>query len=115
TVETWVNSQWKYQAVPGQLSVEINILADGSAVIRVLDRGPGFPEDMQAVAINPFWRGDPSRSRATGGTGLGLSVARAIAIAHGGDLKLANRTGGGAIVEIHLQRQQSGLSISTEH
>jgi two-component system sensor histidine kinase AdeS len=105
----------RYAASGGRLRCETEQLADGNVVIRVLDRGPGFPEDMQAVAINPFWRGDPSRSRATGGTGLGLSVARAIAFAHGGDLKLANRTGGGAIVEIHLQRQQSGLSISNEH
>lgn len=105
----------RYAASGGWLRCETEQLADGNVVIRVLDRGPGFPEDMQAVAINPFWRGDPSRSRATGGTGLGLSVVRAIAIAHGGHLELANRTGGGAIVEIHLQRQQSGLSISTEH
>ncbi|WP_245495573.1 ATP-binding protein [Rhizobium ruizarguesonis] len=73
--------------------------------MRVLDRGPGFPEDMQAVAVNPFWRGDPSRSLATGGTGLGLSVVRAISVAHGGHLELANRMGGGAIVAIYLQRE----------
>ncbi|WP_311044134.1 sensor histidine kinase [Rhizobium sp. NZLR1b] len=52
---------------------------------------------MQAVAVNPFWRGDPSRSRATGGTGLGLSVVRDIAAAHGGHLELANRSGGGRL------------------
>ncbi|MGO7534235.1 ATP-binding protein [Rhizobium leguminosarum] len=80
-------------------------MPDGNVVIRFLDRGPGFPEDMQAVAVNPFWRGDPSRSRATGGTGLGLSVVRAIAVAHGGHLELANRSGGGAIVAIYLQRE----------
>ncbi|MCM5557427.1 ATP-binding protein [Pleomorphomonas sp. JP5] len=78
---------------------------DGGAVIRILDRGPGFPEDMDAVAVNPFWRGDPSRSRATGGTGLGLSVVQAIAIAHGGRLEFANRPDGGATVAIHLRPQ----------
>lgn len=95
----------RYAASGGRLRCETEQLPDGNVVIRVLDRGPGFPEDMQAVAVNPFWRGDPSRSRATGGTGLGLSVVRAIAFAHGGDLKLANRTDGGAIVEIHLRRE----------
>jgi two-component system sensor histidine kinase AdeS len=69
----------------------------------VLDRGPGFPEDMEAVAVNPFWRGDPSRSRETGGTGLGLSVVKVIAVAHGGHLELENRQGGGAMVTIHLR------------
>ncbi|QND37674.1 HAMP domain-containing histidine kinase (plasmid) [Rhizobium leguminosarum bv. viciae] len=89
----------------GRLRCETEQLADGNVVIRVLDRGPGFPEDMQAVAVNPFWRGDPSRSLATGGTGLGLSVVRAISVAHGGHLELANRMGGGAIVAIYLQRE----------
>lgn len=96
----------RYAASGGQLRCETEQLRDGNVVIRVLDRGPGFPEDMQAVAVNPFWRGDPSRSRATGGTGLGLSVARAIAFAHGGYIELANRTdGGGAIVAIYLKRE----------
>ncbi len=95
----------RYAASGGRLRCETEQLPDGNVVIRFLDRGPGFPEDMQAVAVNPFWRGDPSRSRATGGTGLGLSVVRAIAVAHGGHLELANRSGGGAIVAIYLQRE----------
>lgn len=85
------------------LRCETERLSDGSVVIRVLDRGPGFPEDMDAVAVNPFWRGDPSRSRATGGTGLGLSVVQAIATAHGGHLEFSNRPEGGAMVAIHLR------------
>lgn len=93
----------RYAASGGWLRVETGLLADGSAFIRVLDRGPGFPEDMDAVAINPFWRGDASRSRATGGTGLGLSVVQAITVAHGGHLELRNRQGGGATVAIHLR------------
>jgi two-component system sensor histidine kinase AdeS len=100
----------RYAASGGWLRCETQQFPDGTVVIRVLDRGPGFPEDLQAVAVNPFWRGDPSRSRATGGTGLGLSVVRAIAFAHGGDLKLANRTGGGAIVEIQLQQERDASS-----
>jgi signal transduction histidine kinase len=45
--------------------------------------------------FKPFERGDPSRNRTTGGIGLGLSIARAIAQEHGGTLILANRGGGG--------------------
>lgn len=100
----------RYAASGGWLRCETQQLPDGTVIIRVLDRGPGFPEDLQAVAVNPFWRGDPSRSRATGGTGLGLSVVRAIAFTHGGDIKLANRTGGGAVVEIHLQQERDASS-----
>lgn len=92
----------RYAASGGWLRCETEQLPDESVVIRILDRGPGFPEDMDAVAVNPFWRGDPSRSRATGGTGLGLSVVQAIAVAHGGRVELTNRPRGGAMVIIHL-------------
>lgn len=92
-----------YAESGGWLRCETERLPDESVIIRILDRGPGFPEDMDAVAVNPFWRGDPSRSRATGGTGLGLSVVQAIAVAHGGHLEFSNRHGGGARVEIHLR------------
>lgn len=93
----------RYAGSGGWLRCETEQLSDESVIIRILDRGPGFPEDMDAVAVNPFWRGDPSRSRATGGTGLGLSVVQAIAIAHGGHLEFTNRKGGGAMVAIHLR------------
>lgn len=92
----------RYAAEGGSLRCETEQVADDSVIIRVLDHGPGFPLDMDAVAVNPFWRGDPSRSRATGGTGLGLSVVQAIALAHGGQLEFANRPEGGAMVSIHL-------------
>ncbi|MBJ2153562.1 ATP-binding protein [Paracoccus sp. IB05] len=93
----------RYASTGGVLRCETEAQPDGHVTIRVLDRGPGFPEDMQAVAVNPFWRGDASRSRETGGTGLGLSVVQAIAAAHGGRLDIANREGGGAAVTLHLR------------
>lgn len=93
----------RYAADGNWLRCETERLPDDSVVIRFLDRGPGFPQDLDAVATNPFWRGDPSRSRATGGTGLGLSVVQAIALAHGGRLEFANRQGGGAVVTIYLR------------
>lgn len=63
----------------------------GSAVIRIEDDGPGIPGAEIEGMMNPFVRGDPSRNSATGGAGLGLALARAIADQHGGALVLANR------------------------
>jgi signal transduction histidine kinase len=64
-------------------------------VARVADRGPGLPEDLIEKLFQPFERGEPSRSRATGGLGLGLTIARSIAREHGGTVILHNRVGGG--------------------
>lgn len=86
----------------------IDLVREGShAIIRVTDRGPGIPEDQIAVMLEPFRRGDTSRSRETGGAGLGLTLARAIAEQHGGTLTLANRRGDegegeGLLVELRL-------------
>ncbi|KQX24843.1 MULTISPECIES: sensor histidine kinase [unclassified Sphingomonas] len=76
--------------------VEIDVVRVGGEVeIRIADRGPGLPERSLEAMFQPFERGEPSRNRATGGIGLGLSIARAIAQEHGGSLVLANRPGGG--------------------
>ena len=76
--------------------VEIGLTAaGGEAKVRIADRGPGLAEGALEAMFQPFERGEPSRNRATGGIGLGLSIARAIAQEHGGSLILANRPGGG--------------------
>ena len=72
------------------------------AVIRVEDEGPGIPQTELARMVEPFARGEGSRNRATGGAGLGLAIARAIAEQHGGHLVLANRVQGGLRVELRL-------------
>ncbi|VWX53354.1 ATP-binding protein [Novosphingobium sp. 9U] len=64
---------------------------NGFAVIRIDDDGPGIPETSLEAMTQPFMRGDPSRNSETGGAGLGLALARAIAEQHGGALHLANR------------------------
>ncbi|MGH6786363.1 MAG: sensor histidine kinase [Novosphingobium sp.] len=64
---------------------------ESAAVILVEDEGPGIPDDRIAAMMEPFTRGEPSRSSETGGAGLGLTLARAIAEQHGGTLTLANR------------------------
>ncbi len=64
------------------------------AVIRVEDDGPGIPEGNIAAMLEPFRRGEPSRNSETGGAGLGLTLAQAIADQHGGTLSLVNRPNG---------------------
>lgn len=72
------------------------------ARIVVADRGPGVPESELERMFEPFERRDPSRSRATGGLGLGLAIARMIAVAHGGSIRAENRAGGGLAVTVAL-------------
>lgn len=79
-------------------------------VLRVLDEGPGIPEDMLDKVFEPFFRLEQSRNRDTGGTGLGLSIARDIAQAHGGTLILRNRTAGGLAATLTLPRVASQAS-----
>jgi signal transduction histidine kinase len=64
---------------------------DRQAVIRIMDDGPGIADGEIAAMLEPFTRGEASRNRETGGAGLGLTLARAIAEQHGGKLVLANR------------------------
>ncbi|MCA1196519.1 HAMP domain-containing protein [Sphingomonas sp. R647] len=85
----------------GQVDVEFGSHA-GEALILVRDKGPGIAaQDLDRV-FEPFYRLEPSRSRTTGGIGLGLATSRSIARAHGGDLKLRNRMGGGLEAELSI-------------
>ena len=75
---------------------------DQHAVIAVRDHGAGIaPDDLDRV-FEPFFRGEPSRNRDTGGIGLGLASVRAVAQAHGGDATIANHPDGGAIARVTL-------------
>lgn len=74
----------------------ISVDKDGDKlVIHIDDEGPGIPEDQIAAMFEPFARAEISRNRATGGSGLGLTLARAIVRDHGGDILLHNRDEGG--------------------
>ncbi|HED13103.1 MAG TPA: HAMP domain-containing protein [Gammaproteobacteria bacterium] len=73
-------------------------------IIFIDDDGPGVPEDQLEHLFDPFYRAEGSRNRATGGTGLGLGIARQLVTAHGGTLTLANRTKGGLRAKIVLPR-----------
>ncbi len=79
-----------------------------SIVIR--DEGPGIPETELERVFEPFQRLEGSRNRETGGTGLGLTIARGIAEAHGGSLTLHNRPEGGLAARLTLPRRQDSMA-----
>ena len=84
-------------------AARVRVKQEGSEVIlSVEDDGPGIAPERVANMLEPFTRGEASRNRSTGGAGLGLTLARAIAEAHGGSLKLANREEGGLRAESRL-------------
>lgn len=86
----------------GSCRVRLATPADGSARIVVEDDGPGIPAAELDRVFQPFHRVDPSRSRETGGVGLGLTIARNIFRAHGGDVELANRSPHGLVATVTL-------------
>jgi signal transduction histidine kinase len=84
--------------------------AGGKVEFRVQDHGPGIPADQRAHIGEPFYRSDASRARETGGTGLGLYLARQVARAHGGDLLLQETTERGALFVVTIPDGEPGRS-----
>lgn len=80
--------------------------------VRVIDNGPGLPPDMLETVFEPFYRMESSRNRDTGGTGLGLSVARALVEAQNGTLTLANRYHGRDIAGLEAKLTLPLLRLS---
>ena len=85
----------------GGAQVAVREAEDGVA-IEVADRGPGIKESELGMVQEAFVRLEGSRNRETGGSGLGLALARSAALAHGGSLELTNRPGGGLLARILL-------------
>jgi two-component system, OmpR family, sensor histidine kinase AdeS len=102
-VAALIDNARHYARDGGVIRVQVQAVQAGVA-IRVLDRGPGIPEENLSRSVERFWRGEPSRNKNSGGSGLGLSVVKAIATAHGGDVRLSNRPSGGLCAELTLPR-----------
>jgi two-component system OmpR family sensor kinase len=90
---------------PPDTPVHVRVV-DGAdeAVIEVADEGPGMPNDDTSRVFERFWRADPSRTRASGGAGLGLAIVAAIADAHGGRAEVKSTAGLGSTFRVHLPR-----------
>jgi len=91
-----------------KVSVEA-VQDSGTLRITIDDAGPGLPEDELERVFEPFYRLESSRSRETGGVGLGLAIVRQIARGHGGDVVLENRSGGGLRAVLSLPLGNRGL------
>jgi two-component system OmpR family sensor kinase len=88
---------------PPGTPVTVRVRRDGDdALIEVADRGPGMTSDHASRVFERFFRADPSRARASGGSGLGLSIVSAIAEAHGGRVQIETEPGDGATFQVRL-------------
>ena len=88
---------------PPQTPIDICLSTEDSvARLSVADHGPGLAADDLDRIFEPFYRADPSRSRDSGGAGLGLSIVSAVVTAHGGHVKVHETEGGGATFEVEL-------------
>ncbi len=88
---------------PPGTSTEIGLSTDGnSAVLTVSDNGPGMPQEQASRVFERFYRADPSRSRASGGSGLGLSIVHALVRAHGGTVRVDSAPRDGFRVTVTL-------------
>lgn len=96
-------------SLPDSVPVRITVQTDAANVIvRVCDDGPGIPEPDLPNLFEPFYRVDRSRSRKTGGYGLGLSISKRIMEAHGGSISVANNSGRGASFILTFQKLPGG-------
>jgi two-component system OmpR family sensor kinase len=92
----------KYSDAPVKLEVGPNGPNGKSITFAVVDKGIGMSAEDLERAGTPFWRSDVSRTRKTGGVGLGLALARRIARAHGGDVILASKLGQGTTARLEI-------------
>jgi signal transduction histidine kinase len=97
-VANLVDNAIRYAPDGSTVTLEIRA-GEATASVLVHDRGPGIPSDEQEQIFERFWRGDPDAAR----TGLGLAIARQIAIAHGGDITLRSPGPGGNGCTFELQ------------
>ncbi len=99
------------QRYGGKVHVSHEVKSD-QVEIRIVDDGPGIPEDQLEQVFAPFQRLEHSRSLDTGGHGLGLSIARSILRAHGGDVVLSNSDAGGLMATVSLPLDQTAPPVN---
>ena len=100
-IDNLVENAAKYSST-GTVRIEARRTSDGGITLHIRDQGIGMSADELQNAFTPFWRADSSRSRHSGGIGLGLALVRRIIHAHGGTVELASSLGVGTTATIAL-------------
>lgn len=98
-----VENATKYTPSGGAIQVTLKAAPDGYA-LEVTDSGPGIPGEALDRIFDRFYRVDPSRDRLTGGYGLGLAIARQIAVAHSGSIDAGPAEKGGARLRVYFRK-----------
>jgi heavy metal sensor kinase len=94
----------KYGSPDGTIRLSLECEPDGYATICIHNEGGNIPPDTLPHLFDRFYRADPSRSKSTGGAGLGLAIAREIARRHNGDISITSSPDSGTLVCIRLAR-----------
>ena len=101
----WVNlleNAVQYSVAGSKVVIQVGRESSGAACVSVQDSGPGIPEEQLPHVFQRFYRGDPSRSRSTGGFGLGLAICKAIVTAYGGQIGAISGEGQGTEIRVQL-------------
>ena len=106
-VRNLLDNAAKYAAAKGPVEIEVSH-GDGRAVVTVSDRGDGIPPDQRERIFERFYRIDNDLTRTTGGTGIGLCLARCFARDMGGDVAVSARPGGGNVFALELPEETHG-------
>ena len=96
-----LQNAYKYGGEQVRVRVSLHENADGKAVLRVADDGPGIAPEDQDKVWQRFWQADPSRGE-DGGSGLGLAMVKEIMQLHGGSVGLESTPGKGSIFSVTL-------------
>ena len=104
-IDNLLQNAARYTDAPGKVRVQIR-RADGLAYLSIDDTPPAAPDDVLPRLFDRFYRAEGSRSRALGGSGLGLSVCKAIVEAHGGTITAAASDMGGLNVTLTLPEKR---------
>lgn len=94
----------KYTPEGGSISIQVSD-APGEGCIRVKDNGIGIPEKELALIFERFYRTDKSRSRKTGGAGIGLTIAKSIVAAHGGTITVSSKVNEGSCFTVTIPKK----------
>jgi signal transduction histidine kinase len=105
-----VDNSIKYTQAGGRVSVSVGATAE-HVTISVADTGIGIPEDIKDRVFERFFRVDASRSKQSGGFGLGLSIGQTIARRHGTEIELETREGAGSTFYVKLRRAENSDGV----